>query len=219
MTSGEFIYDPPQDPYLSILFEDEAIIAVSKPPGLLSVRGRLPEHQDSVQSRLQEQYQEVEVVHRLDMDTSGVLVFARSKDVQKHLHAQFSKREVKKLYVAIVHGCPEKPEGIIDLPIRCDWPNRPKQIVCYRSGKESTTRYLVERLDKYQNMTRITLEPVTGRSHQIRIHMASIGYPVVGDRFYSDLGVSDRLYLHAHKLGLAHPTNGYAMHLEDPCPF
>ncbi|MGN0894256.1 MAG: RluA family pseudouridine synthase [Succinivibrio sp.] len=210
----DFIYNPPKTPFLEILFEDDSIMVVNKPSGLLSVPGRGAEHFDSIISRIREKYKNAQPVHRLDMDTSGLMVVGLEQESISKLGKMFEKREVKKLYVAIVDGQIEK-RGKIELPIRCDIENRPLQIVDFKQGKPSVT--LFERTDEYcvagkiEDCSVVILTPVTGRSHQLRVHLSSIGHPIIGDRFYAK-GVAkdkaDRLCLHAFRLEFAHPITG-----------
>ena len=179
-------YSPPQDPWLVILYQDEHIMVVNKPSGLLSVPGRLEEHKDSVMARVQRDFPQAESVHRLDMATSGVIVVALTKAAERELKRQFREREPKKQYVARVWGHPEKTEGLVDLPLICDWPNRPKQKVCYETGKAAQTEYEVLEL-AVDNTARVRLKPITGRSHQLRVHMAMLGAPIEGDDLYPQL--------------------------------
>ncbi|CAH6307076.1 Ribosomal large subunit pseudouridine synthase A [Klebsiella pneumoniae] len=165
-------YNPPQDPWLVILYQDEHIMVVNKPSGLLSVPGRLEEHKDSVMTRIQRDFPQAESVHRLDMATSGVIVVALNKAAERELKRQFREREPKKQYVARVWGHPQPAEGLVDLPLICDWPNRPMQKVCYETGKAAQTEYEVLEYAE-DNTARVRLKPITGRSHQLRVHMAS----------------------------------------------
>ncbi|WP_194090260.1 bifunctional tRNA pseudouridine(32) synthase/23S rRNA pseudouridine(746) synthase RluA [Vibrio hibernica] len=201
-------YFPPTDPWTEIVYQDNHILVANKPAGLLSIPGRLPEHHDSLWSRLREDYPDIQVVHRLDMATSGLMLFALTKSAERHIKKQFQYRLTHKMYYARVWGCVEQDEGEIDLPLICDWPNRPRQKVCTQDGKPSLTRYqVVAREDK---TTVVRLLPITGRSHQLRVHMMSIGHPIVGDEFYATpeaFAFSDRLQLHSAELGFYHPRN------------
>ena len=211
-------YNPPQDPWLVILYQDEHIMVVNKPSGLLSVPGRLAEHKDSVMARVQRDFPQAESVHRLDMATSGVIVVALTKAAERELKRQFREREPKKQYVARVWGHPEKTEGLVDLPLICDWPNRPKQKVCYETGKAAQTEYEVLELAA-DNTARVRLKPITGRSHQLRVHMLALGHPILGDRFYASpeaLAMAPRLLLHAETLTITHPAFGNTMYLSVP---
>ncbi|WP_296251878.1 RluA family pseudouridine synthase [uncultured Stenotrophomonas sp.] len=197
---------------------DGALLVVDKPAGLLSVPGRLPENQDCVVSRLQQDYPDALTVHRLDQVTSGLMLYARGKAMQVALSKQFEQRQVSKRYEALVQGLVEAESGEIDLPLICDWPNRPKQMVSFELGKPSLTRWQVLARDTAAQTTRVELEPVTGRSHQLRLHLASIGHPIVGDVMYGALPAS-RVCLHARRLGFVHPLSGAALEFVSECPF
>ena len=206
-------YHPSQDPWLMVLYQDAHIIVVNKPSGLLSVPGRLETHRDSIMSRVQRDFPQAESVHRLDMATSGVIVVALTKAAERELKRQFREREPQKHYLARVWGHPELEEGVIDLPLVCDWPNRPKQKVCFETGKPAQTGYQV--LDYApDNTARVLLTPVTGRSHQLRVHMLALGHPILGDKFYAHpeaLARAPRLLLHAWTLTITHPAFGNSM--------
>lgn len=207
-------YNPPRDPWLLILYQDEHIMVVNKPSGLLSVPGRAPENKDSIMTRIQADFPTAESVHRLDMATSGVIVVALTKAAERELKRQFREREPKKSYVARVWGYLAQDEGLIDLPLICDWPNRPKQKVCYETGKSSQTQYQVLSRDT-DGSTRVKLSPITGRSHQLRVHMLAIGHPILGDGFYAPAeakAMASRLQLHAQELCITHPELGTVMH-------
>ncbi|MDR7343275.1 tRNA pseudouridine32 synthase/23S rRNA pseudouridine746 synthase [Pantoea alhagi] len=214
-------YNPPLEPWLHILYQDDHIMVVNKPSGLLSVPGRLEEHKDSVMTRIQRDFPQAESVHRLDMATSGVLVVALTKAAERELKRQFREREPEKSYVARIWGHPPKDEGLVDLPLICDWPNRPKQKVCFETGKSAQTEYLVlERAA--DNSARIQLKPITGRSHQLRVHMQALGHPILGDRFYAHdeaLAMASRLQLHAEWLTITHPAFGNKMTFRQPADF
>ncbi|CAK9886073.1 MAG: Ribosomal large subunit pseudouridine synthase A [Candidatus Erwinia impunctatus] len=200
-------YSPPMEPWLHILYQDEHIMVVNKPSGLLSVPGRLPEHKDSVMTRIQRDFPRAESVHRLDMATSGVLVVAMTKAAERELKRQFREREPQKTYIARVWGHPEKMQGLIDLPLICDWPNRPKQKVCFEQGKPAQTLWEVLSYEA-DNTSRIELKPITGRSHQLRVHMLALGHPILGDAFYAHEEAKNRavcLQLHAESLTITHP--------------
>lgn len=204
----DFVYDPPQQPYLKILFQDNDIIVLDKPSGLLSVAGRLAIHKDSLQTRVQRVFPTASVVHRLDMSTSGIMVMALNKESHRNLSKQFQEREVSKRYVARIFGKPPTDDGSVDLPLICDWVNRPKQKVDFESGKPSLTNWKV--LSFNNNVSLVELEPVTGRSHQLRVHMQSIGHPILGDKFYAHpeaFQLSDRLDLHAAYIQFRHPSS------------
>ena len=215
---SEFIYAPPADD-APILHLDDDILAVDKPAGLLSVPGRGPERADCLIERLRERFPQILLVHRLDLDTSGVIVFALSAQVQAHLGRQFEHRRVQKRYVALVAGHPEGGKGRVDLPLVVDWPNRPRQKVCHETGRAAQTDWRVLRAEG--DNARLRLMPVTGRSHQLRVHMQALGHPILGDPLYSDGAAANwpRLMLHAEELRLTHPQTGEAMKIRAPAPF
>lgn len=173
-----------------ILYQDEHIMVVNKPSGLLSVPGRLEEHKDSVMTRIQRDFPQAESVHRLDMATSGVIVVALNKAAERELKRQFREREPKKQYVARVWGHPQPAEGLVDLPLICDWPNRPKQKVCYETGKAAQTEYEVLEYAE-DNTARVRLKPITGRSHQLRVHMLALGHPILATAWRHAGGAGD----------------------------
>lgn len=217
MTASPFLYQPPvSDPHM-VVFEDAHILVVNKPAGLLSVPGRLPQHQDSLFLRLQALHPDVLVVHRLDMATSGLMVFARGAAPHRALSMAFEQRRVQKRYLARVLGCPQISSGRIELPLTADWPNRPLQKVDHETGKPSCTDW--ERVSADGQTSLLRLTPVTGRTHQLRVHLAAIGHPILGDEFYG-LGtsepLSDRLCLHASELGFDHPVTGRPLRFETP---
>lgn len=206
-------YYPPTDPWLTILYQDDHIVVVNKQPGLLSVSGSKPEYQDSIIYRLQQKYSYVESVHRLDMATSGIMVAALSKLADREIKKQFRERIPKKRYIARVWGHLEHDHGEIDIPLICDWPNRPRQMVDYENGKQALTHYHVISRNE-DNTTRVELLPYTGRSHQLRVHMQAIGHPILGDKFYANsevFGMSKRLLLHAQMLTINHPKTAECM--------
>lgn len=189
-----------------IIYSDDYLVVVDKPAGLLSVPGRGEANQDCVAVRVQTIFSDALIVHRLDMATSGLMVMARGKEAHRTLSMAFEARQVDKRYVAVVAGRMTADEGEVDLPLITDWPNRPRQMVDPSIGKPSLTRYRV--LERLSDRTRVELEPVTGRSHQLRVHMMAIGHPIVGDEFYASDAVrhlSPRLLLHAQSLRLPHP--------------
>ncbi|OLQ92822.1 RNA pseudouridine synthase [Vibrio ponticus] len=213
-------YNPPRDPWVEIVFEDEHILAINKPSGLLSVPGRLPEHHDSAWSRVLETYPDAQVVHRLDMDTSGLMVLAKNKRAESALKKQFQYRLTHKVYYARVWGHVDQSEGVLEFPLICDWENRPRQKVCYETGKPSKTIFQVAKYE--ENTTIVRLLPVTGRSHQLRVHMQALGHPIVGDEFYSEgeaFSCSDRLALHAAELSFYHPRSHWLRSIFVPCDF
>ena len=217
------VYRPPPDLGLEVLHVEPAFVVLAKPPGLLSEPGRGPDKRDSLLIRAQAVYPEARIVHRLDMMTSGVIVLARETLAHASLSEAFREREVDKRYEALVHGRPAKDEGEIDLPLVVDWPNRPRQVVCHDTGKPSLTHYRVvgeTLVDGVGTLTRIALAPVTGRTHQLRVHLASLGCPIAGDPFYGIEGdASPRMMLHACRLDLPHPLTGEPLAFESPVPF
>lgn len=218
----EFYYRPPISPWLDIVYQDEAIMVVNKPAELLSVPGKAVELWDSIITRIQWEYPYAETVHRLDMSTSGILVIALTKAAERELKRQFRERETSKRYIADVWGVMKEDGGMIELPLICDWPNRPKQMVCFDRGKEARTAYRVLSRDESQNFTRVELMPITGRSHQLRVHLLALGHVILGDRFYAEgeaFTCRDRLALHASELGFQHPITGASMHFKVPVSF
>lgn len=214
-------YTPPQEPWLHILYQDEHIMVVNKPSGLLSVPGRLAEYKDSVMTRIQRDFPAAECVHRLDMATSGVIVVAMTKAAERELKRQFREREPQKTYVARVFGHPAQEKGLVDLPLICDWPNRPKQKVCFETGKAAQTEYEVLEYAA-DNSARVRLKPITGRSHQLRVHMLALGHPILGDNFYAHdeaRAMAPRLQLHAEKLTLTHPQYKTPVTFRQPADF
>jgi tRNA pseudouridine32 synthase/23S rRNA pseudouridine746 synthase len=212
------LYSPPDDP-LQILHEDHEVLVVDKPSGLLSVPGKGAHLSDCLLSRVQAAFPTALLVHRLDRDTSGVMIFALSQHAQRHLGLQFEKRQVKKTYVARVWGEVMPKEGLINLPLIVDWPNRPKQMVDHENGKQAVTEWRVVR--KNRDETRVRLMPKTGRSHQLRVHMKEIGHPILGDPFYSDGPARDypRLMLHSETLQFRHPDGGVGTRVSSKPPF
>lgn len=202
---------------LEIILQDEALLAVNKPTRLLAVPGKGPDKQDCLYHRILDRFPDARVVHRLDMDTSGLILFARSPAAQRSLSARFEGREVEKVYVALVEGSIEQDEGMVDYPMRKDMEQRlpPKHLVDCVRGKKAITEWRV--LERRENATRVALYPQTGRSHQLRVHMQSIGHPIVGDPIYGCAG--ERLMLHAESLAFLHPTTGEPIRLECPPPF
>lgn len=214
----DYAYNPP-DEAPRILHHDSAILIVDKPAGLLSVPGKGPEKADCLIARLARVFPEVLLVHRLDTDTSGVMVFALTKAAQGALGQQFEKRQTKKVYLARVWGHPDPKVGRIDLPLCVDWPNRPRQHVNHEHGKPAITDY---RVVKYDGKTaRVRLMPQTGRSHQLRVHMAELGHPILGDPLYATGPARQypRLMLHAESLRIRHPETGKSITFSAPCPF
>ncbi len=202
---------------VELLYCDEHLLVAVKPAGLLSVPGRGPDKQDCLSTRVQAIYPDTMVVHSLDMATSGLLLFARGADMQRKLSIQFQQREVDKRYVAVCDGRLATACGEIDLPIAPDWPNRPLQHVDMQNGKPSLTRYRL--LHQDPACFRVELEPVTGRSHQLRLHMATLGHPILGDALYGDARSADRLLLHACELRFNHPYTGAMLAFQHPPTF
>lgn len=227
-------YQPPQAA-LQVLHADETLLVLDKPAGLLAAPGRGADKQDSLYTRVLQSWPEARLVHRLDMDTSGLMVFARGLSALRLLHAAFRERTVHKRYIAVVAGRPEPAQGEIRLPIAADWPNRPLQKIDAGAGKPSCTRYRVMEESGAAGpdtglpgarggaavRTRLELEPVTGRSHQLRLHLSAIGHPILGDPFYGGeaAGAAPRLLLHASELALVHPLSGAACHWRSAPPF
>ncbi len=211
-------YSPPQDP-LAILHHDHELLLVDKPSGLLSVPGKGEHLADCLIERVQAVFPDALLVHRLDRDTSGVMVFAMTRHAQRHLNLQFEKRQVKKIYVARVFGRVEERQGTVDLPLIVDWPNRPLQHVDHENGKPSVTDWKVVKYE--ERATRVRLYPQTGRSHQLRVHMLEIGHPILGDPFYATGEALDaaRLMLHAESLRVSHPDGGKGLTFKAKCPF
>lgn len=214
----DFTYDPPVGP-LSIVYEDRQIIVVDKPEGLLSVPGKLEGREDCLISRLQKDRWDALVVHRLDCDTSGVIIFARTKTAQGALGQEFEYRRARKTYIARVAGLVEKDSGRIDLPLCVDWPNRPKQMVSHEHGRSAVTDWEV--IERSETETRVRLRPLTGRSHQLRVHMLELGHPILGDQIYATgtARAHPRLMLHAETLSLHHPETGEWVTFSAPVPF
>ena len=211
-------YDPPQGD-IPVLHADHEILVVDKPAGLLSVPGKGPELADCLIARLAEAFPQVLLVHRLDRDTSGVMVFALTPHAQRHLGLQFEKRQMKKTYVARVQGDVAEKSGEIDLPLNVDWPNRPRQIVDHANGKSALTEWRAQR--RVGGETRMQLFPKTGRSHQLRVHMLALGHPILGDPLYAPetLAAHDRMMLHAEELRLRHPDGGAGLRFRVKAPF
>ncbi|MDJ0629257.1 MAG: RluA family pseudouridine synthase [Rhodobacter sp.] len=211
-------YRPPQTP-LSVVHADHEILVVDKPSGLLSVPGKGAHLADCLLARVQAVYPQALLVHRLDRDTSGVMVFALTPQAQRHLGLQFEKRTVKKIYIARVRGRLEPRAGTVDLPLIVDWPNRPLQRVDFVTGRDAVTDWKVLRYG--EDETRVRLMPQTGRSHQLRVHMKELGHPILGDPFYADGAARafPRLMLHSESLRLRHPDGGAGVTFKAKAPF
>lgn len=210
---------------IQVVFVDESLLVLDKPAGLLSVPGRGEDKQDCLSHRAQQHYPDALVVHRLDMSTSGLLVMARGLTVQRKLNDAFAERLIHKRYEAIVNGVIEATDGAwqrIDLPILLDWPNRPRRIIDAQQGKPSCTRWQLLATDPLHNTSRVALEPVTGRSHQLRVHLQAIGHAILGDMLYASPQVAElsgRLLLHACMLELTHPVHQQTIQFVSPAPF
>ena len=207
---------------LRILHADEALVAVDKPSGLLSVPGRGPDKADCALARVLRQFADALVVHRLDMGTSGILLFARGLAAQRALSRAFEQRLSEKGYEALVWGLPAEDTGEVSLPLRCDWPNRPRQMVDPLQGKAALTRWSVLAREPARQRSRLALRPVTGRSHQLRVHLQALGHPILGDELYAPAPAREaapRLLLHARHLALPHPLTGQPFVVESAPPF
>lgn len=213
----EFDYRPPDVP-LKVIHLDDQVIVVDKPAGLLSVPGKLEGRRDCLETRLRAAYWDALLVHRLDCDTSGVMIFARNKVAQGFLGQEFEQRRAKKAYVALVAGVMAEDRGRVDLPIGSDWEFRPRQKVDYVNGRSAITDWEV--IERQDGRTRVRLAPQTGRSHQLRVHMLALGHPILGDPIYSeDAERYPRLMLHAEQLGLHHPGTKAWVEYRAECPF
>ena len=210
---------------LSVLYADAAILVLDKPAGLLSVPGRGPDKQDCLSARAQRLYPGALIVHRLDMATSGLMLMARGAETQCLLSAAFAARTISKSYVAVVDGLvppPAQAWGVIDLPIAVDWPNRPRRLIDHQLGKPSVTRWRVLSHDEANQTTRLELEPLTGRSHQLRVHLQALGHTIVGDALYGCdpiAGQAVRMLLHAQTLELRHPVSDKVIRFLSAEPF
>ena len=211
-------YNPPNDP-IEVVYEDAHVVAVNKPTGLLSVPGKGDHLSDCMLSRVMLAFPDALLVHRLDRDTSGVMVFALTPHAQRSMSMQFEARSTKKTYVACGAGAVDESEGGIDLPLIVDWPNRPKQMVCHETGKPAVTEF--KRMSVTEWQSRLRLFPKTGRSHQLRVHCLAIGHPILGDPLYSPETVADfpRLLLHSEELRINHPESGKGLRFRAKCPF
>ena len=212
-------YRPPEGA-LTVLHEDADLVFIDKPSGLLSVPGKPEAHWDCVEYRVRQAFPGIRLIHRLDMDTSGVMVFARSVEAQRRVNRAFQERQVEKTYLARVAGTVADDAGQIDLPLITDWPRRPLQKVCHETGKPSRTHWRV--IAREPDATRLELRPETGRSHQLRVHLKEIGHPILGDPFYAPEQIYrsvNRLHLHAAALSLRHPGSGDMLTVRAACPF
>ncbi|HQS90170.1 RluA family pseudouridine synthase [Polaromonas sp.] len=211
-----------------LVYADASLLVAGKPAGLLAVPGRGDDKQDCLSRRVQALYPEALVVHRLDMATSGLMLLARSRAVQRSLSQAFADRQIQKTYEAVVQGLPgmtapdEDGWATINLPIAVDWPRRPLRVIEPLLGKPSLTRWRILSQDAPGNATRLVLQPVTGRSHQLRVHLQALGHPILGDALYATAqgqASAPRLLLHARELRLIHPVTGVAVHFKSPTPF
>jgi len=216
LSSGPSPYADGVLPLHVALHVDQHLIVLDKPAGLLAVPGRT--EADCLAARAQARWPDALVVHRLDMATSGLMVLARGVAAQRRLGAAFAERRVHKTYVAVVHGLVAGDAGEIDLPLAADWPRRPRQQVDWQRGKPALTRWRVLARDAAATRTRLALEPVTGRSHQLRVHLQALGHPIVGDALYGQ-AEGERLLLHAQQLGLPHPADAGWREFSAPAPF
>lgn len=215
-----FVYTPPQQPIV-ILYEDDDLVVIDKPAGLLSVPGRLPQHQDSAYLRVLEQFPNAKISHRLDMATSGILMFAKHRDAEVAVSKMFQARTVQKNYIALVQG-KLADQGSVDVPLITDWENRPRQIVHFELGKPSQTLFQALEYNPTDDTTRVLLTPITGRSHQLRVHMQYIGHPITGDNFYHpepQRSPLKRMALHASYLAFKQPLTGADIEIKAAVPF
>lgn len=220
MPPNHFVYMPPQQP-LCIVYEDDDLVVIDKPAGLLSVPGRLPEHQDSAYLRVVEKYPHAKITHRLDMATSGILMFAKHRNAEVAVSKMFQARTVKKNYIALVQGKLEG-QGSVDVPLMTDWENRPRQMVHFELGKVAKTLYQAVQYFEADDITRVLLTPVTGRSHQLRVHMQYIEHPITGDQFYHpdyQQSALKRMALHASYLAFKQPLSGVDVEIRGSLPF
>jgi len=210
-------HKPPADTGLDIRYLDDDLVILNKPSGLLSVPGRGDERRDSLAIRVQREFPQALVIHRLDMSTSGLMMMALGSKAQSVMGRLFQQRQVEKHYVAVVAGRVAQVRGEVALPLITDWPNRPRQKVDHETGKPALTRYQVLDHDPQSDISRILLQPHTGRSHQLRVHMMAIGHPILGDELYAPAGWRDaapRLLLHAQHLAFVHPITGQPLVVE-----
>jgi tRNA pseudouridine32 synthase/23S rRNA pseudouridine746 synthase len=215
-----FVYDPPTDPALSVVFQDDDILVLNKPSGLLTVAGKPAELADSLEARAQTAFPNARIVHRLDKDTSGILILGLNAKAHAALGLQFERRQTTKEYIARVWGHVSQDTGRIDKPIATDWFQRPKQCIDYDRGRSAITDWAV--IERDELATRVSLKPLTGRSHQLRVHMLHLGHPILGDNLYAHedaLNAASALQLHAQKLWISHPVSGDRLEFSTICPF
>ena len=207
---------------IPILYQDDDLLIVNKPAELLTVPGRGADKQDCLISRLKENEPNARIVHRLDMSTSGIVIIAKHYEAQVTMSRLFELRNIKKNYIAVVAGKLEKEKGRVDLPLICDWPNRPKQKVDHETGKAAQTDFEVLAYKAIQDSTRVKLTPITGRSHQLRVHMLALGHPILGDNLYAPEPIreqSSRLLLHANHIAFEQPITKKCIEVDCPPPF
>jgi len=215
-----YVYEPPTDPWLTVLHADARMLVLDKPSGLLTVPGKDPALADCLEARVRERWPTATMVHRLDKDTSGIILMALDKKALGDLGQQFEKRRTKKTYIARVWGEMAEESGLVDMPLATDWLNKPRQQVDHDHGRASQTAWRV--LERETAATRLHLTPLTGRTHQLRVHMLALGHPILGDQFYATgaaLAAADRLQLHAQELSFFHPDDGREMTFVSPAPF
>lgn len=203
-----------------LIYSDSDIVVVNKDADQLSVPGRGEDKQDCLWRRVQQSHPTARIVHRLDFATSGIMVLGLNAESHRHLSIQFQERQTAKRYLAIIAGQPSASAGIVDQPLRCDWENRPLQIIDHEQGKQAETHWQI--LHRFQDRCLVELIPITGRSHQLRVHMQYLGHPILGDRFYANeaqIACSSRLLLHAESLSFSHPVSGKALQFTCPAPF
>ncbi|MYM62181.1 pseudouridine synthase [Pseudomaricurvus sp. HS19] len=216
MTAAMHLQEP------DIVYQSDQLLAVNKPSGLLTVPGKGPDKQDCLISRVQRLYPNARVIHRLDMATSGLVLVARNADALREFSRLFQERRISKRYEAVVGGRIPTHNGSVELPLICDWPQRPKQKVCFTHGKAALTHYQLLDYNASRDQSRVSLVPVTGRSHQLRVHMLALGHAIVGDELYATATVrsaSERLLLHACELRFTDPYSQQEIHLQSAVPF
>lgn len=214
-----FTYAPPQGD-VEVLCDDKHFLIINKPAGLLSVPGKHAHLHDCLESRVQAHFPDARIIHRLDTATSGIMVMARTAHAHRHIGLQFENRQIDKTYIADIWGVPDKKSGTINLPLICDWPNRPLQKVDFEVGKPAETEW--EIIESKGNITRVLLKPKTGRSHQLRVHMLELGHPILGDNLYAHdeaFNAANRLMLHANTLNFRHPDGGAQLGFKADCSF
>jgi tRNA pseudouridine32 synthase / 23S rRNA pseudouridine746 synthase len=214
-----FTYMPPSGD-VEVLCEDAQFLIINKPAGILSVPGKSGDLKDCLESRVKAVFPDARTIHRLDTATSGIMVMARTAHAHRHIGLQFENRQVSKTYIADIWGVPNEKSGTINLPLICDWPNRPLQKVDVKNGKPAETEW--EILEAEDNISRVLLKPKTGRSHQLRVHMLELGHPILGDNLYAHddaFNTANRMHLHASTLNFRHPDGGAHLEFTADCPF